>query len=244
LASGALIGVLLGVLGAGGSIIAIPVLTLGAGLPLRAAIATTLVVVLASSLTAVLPRLQSGVQWTTAVLMALVGVPFTLLGTVFSHHIDEVALVYGFVAVMLTAAVLLWIKPLSTELESTSTPIPTRYLRIVIAGAAVGTLTGLFGVGGGFLIVPVLTLFLELPIQLAVGTSLIVISINSLTGLAAQLSSMSLDWTLTAAFAITTMVTAKIASQHGMAFSERNLRRAFCSLIVVVSAAMFVTALR
>ncbi|MGA9870723.1 MAG: sulfite exporter TauE/SafE family protein [Rhodococcus sp. (in: high G+C Gram-positive bacteria)] len=245
LAAGVLIGLLLGMLGAGGSIIAIPALTLGAGLPLREAITTALVVVLAASLTAALPRLRSGVQWSTALMMTLIGVPFTMLGTTLSHRLDETILVFGLVGIMLSAAVVLLKKP-APKIGSRARSIhrSLRYLRIVAAGAVVGTLTGLFGVGGGFLIVPILTLFLGLPMQLAVGTSLVVIFINSTTGLAAQLTTVSLDWVITAAFAITTMTTAKIASKYGMLLSEHALRRSFCSLIVIVSATMLVTTLR
>lgn len=242
LAAGALIGLLLGMLGAGGSIIAVPALTLAVGLPLREAIATALVVVLCSSLSALLPRLRKGVEWSTAAIMIVSGIPCTFVGASLGHRLDERVLAFGFAATMILAAVFLLRAPTETRPETRARGFG-RVVRAAVAGGMVGTLTGLLGVGGGFLIVPALTLVLDLPMTLAVGTSLAVISTNAFTGLIAQLSAVSLDWSLTATFTVMTMVAATFASQYGIAVSDRALRRAFCSLIVTVSLVMLVTPL-
>jgi len=243
LAAGTLIGLLLGMLGAGGSIIAVPVLTLAAGLPLREAIATSLVVVLCSSLSALLPRLRSGVRWSTGAIMIGAGAPCTVAGAALGRGLDERVLAFGFVGVTALAVFFLLRAPADARPETTPGG-RGRVARTVVAGGVVGTFTGLLGVGGGFLVVPALTLLLGLPITVAVGTSLVVISANALTGMVAQLSTVSLDWTLTVAFAATTMVTAAVASRYGTSVPERALRRAFCSLVVAVSSVMLVAALR
>nr|WP_277350775.1 sulfite exporter TauE/SafE family protein [Rhodococcus sp. HNM0569] len=243
MAAGAVIGLLLGLLGAGGSIIAVPVLTLAAGLPVREAIATALVVVLCSSLSAVIPRLRSGVRWSTAAIMIAAGAPCTAAGATLGRGFDEQALAFGFVGVAALAVFFLLRAPNGTATRADAGGLG-RLARTILAGAIVGTLTGLLGVGGGFLIVPALTLLLGLPMTVAIGTSLVVIGANALTGLVAQLSTVSLDWMLTGAFAATTMATAAIASRSGMDVPERALRRAFGSLVLAVSTLMLLAAFR
>ena len=112
--------------------------------------------------------------------------------------------------------------------------------RSIPAGLAVGFLTGLFGVGGGFLIIPVLVLMLGITMPVAVGTSLVIIVANSAAGLVSHLSSTSIDWAITAAFAGTAIVGSLIAGQIGTRLDTDRLQRWFAYLIFAVAAYVLV----
>jgi uncharacterized membrane protein YfcA len=109
------------------------------------------------------------------------------------------------------------------------------WARLVIVGLGVGPLTGFFGVGGGFLIVPSLVLVVGLPMHLAVGTSLIAISLNALWGIVGNLRLGSLDWTLTALFATGGVAGVLAGGKLAGRLPDRTLRTAFAVLIVGVA---------
>jgi uncharacterized membrane protein YfcA len=108
--------------------------------------------------------------------------------------------------------------------------------KAVAAGAIVGFLTGLLGVGGGFLIVPALTLVLGLPMALTVGTSLVIIVINSGAGFAAHLGDLQINWAVTAAFALTAMAASLAAGRIGTRIPDKALKRGFGILVLVIAA--------
>ena len=103
-----------------------------------------------------------------------------------------------------------------------------------------GLLTGLFGVGGGFLIIPALVLMLGLQMPVAVGTSLVIIVANSAAGLISHLSGASIDWAITAAFAGTAVVGSLIAGHFGTKVDTDRLQRWFAHLVFVVAAYVLV----
>ncbi|MDN6332746.1 MAG: sulfite exporter TauE/SafE family protein, partial [Micrococcaceae bacterium] len=111
-----------------------------------------------------------------------------------------------------------------------------RLPKAVATGIVVGFLPGLLGVGGGFLIVPALALVLGLPMTTAVGTSLVIVVVNSLGGFISHIGNLDLDWALTGAFAGTAMVASYIAGHIGRSLPERVLKRGFASLVFVVAA--------
>ncbi|MGW3624854.1 sulfite exporter TauE/SafE family protein [Streptomyces sp. NPDC000880] len=246
--AGVLIGAILGTVGSGGSILAVPALAYGVGLPLHEAMATALLVVFAASVTSVVPRLRGGVDWTAAVLMALSGIPFALAGSVLGQRLSDVALTLTFAAVLLLGAGLVLKGSESGEAAADRSEFQRADLRRTVPrgvsmGAAVGTLTGILGVGGGFLIVPALTMALELPMPLAVGTSLVVIAINSAVGFASHLAGTHLDWTITLAFAAATMGAALLSSRLSLKLPAGTIRRVFCGVVIFVSTVMAVKAI-
>ena len=103
------------------------------------------------------------------------------------------------------------------------------------AGAVVGFLTGLFGVGGGFVIVPALALLLGLDMPMAIGTSLVIIVINSAAGFSAHITRTSVDWPIALVFAGVSLVTAAVAGRFGTRVNPDRLRRWFALLIIVVA---------
>lgn len=114
------------------------------------------------------------------------------------------------------------------------------WLEIVPTAFAVGILTGFFGVGGGFLIVPALVLLRGLPMQVAVGTSLLVIALTSATAFAAHLTTGRLDWAVALAFTAGGTVGAVAGSRLGERVSSRHLREAFAVLVAAVAAFLLV----
>jgi hypothetical protein len=110
------------------------------------------------------------------------------------------------------------------------------WARVAAAGAATGLLTGFFGVGGGFVIVPALALVLGLPMAAAVGTSLLVIALTSAVALSAHLASGSIDVPLSAAFTVAASAGALAGTRLHGRLPEQRLRRLFALLLVAVAA--------
>ena len=108
--------------------------------------------------------------------------------------------------------------------------------RSIPTGFGVGLLTGLFGVGGGFLIIPALVLMLGLEMSIAIGTSLVIITANSAGGVLAHLHDAQIDWTITTSFVATAIIGSLIAGQLGTKLDTTRLRRWFAYLVFVVAA--------
>lgn len=239
-AFGLIVGGLLGLVGGGGSILAVPALVYGVGLPLAAAIPTSLVVVGASSAVAVLPRLRGGVNWRLAIIIGAAGTATAYLGAYVNRLLDPKALLLAFAAIMVIAGIRMM---MPTKAAGGSCALPAGGVnwrsclpKAIATGAVVGFLTGLLGVGGGFLIVPALTLVLGLPMAVTVGTSLVIIVINSIAGFAAHLGDLQIDWAVTAAFAAAAMVASLIAGRLGTRIPDKVLKRSFGILVLAVAA--------
>lgn len=245
LALGAIIGVLLGLLGGGGSILAVPALVFGLGLDLAQAIPISLLVIGAASLIGVIPKiLQHQVKWRMAGVFAACGIPATFAGSAVGRLLPQSVVMIGFAAVMVVAGIRMLMDRgyTGTACEVGDSGIDWRRCapRSIPAGAAVGLLTGLFGVGGGFLIIPALVLMLGLDMSVAVGTSLIIIVANSAAGLLSHLSGASIDWAITAAFAGTAIAASLIAGHFGTKVDTDRLQRWFAYLVFVVAAYVLV----
>ncbi len=244
---GLIVGALLGLVGGGGSILAVPALVYGVGLPLAAAIPTSLVVVGASSAVAVLPRLRSGVNWRLALIIGAAGTLTAYLGAMVNRLLDQKILLLAFAAIMVIAGIRM-LMPSKSDGGSCALPdggINWRSClpKAIATGAVVGFLTGLLGVGGGFLIVPALTLVLGLPMAATVGTSLVIIVINSIAGFAAHLGNLEIDWGVTAAFALAAMAASVAAGRFGRGIPDRILKRSFAILVLVIAVFVAVQAL-
>ncbi len=237
---GALIGVLLGLLGGGGSILAVPALVYVLGLGIEQAIPMSLIVIGSASAVATLPRIRAGqVQWRLAAVFAAAGIPATVVGSALGGHLPQHVVLAGFALVMIVAGI-----RMLQETGETGTAcrvgdggINWRRCapRSIPAGFLVGLLTGLFGVGGGFLIIPALVLLLGVEMPIAIGTSLVIIVANSLTGVASHMTGTGIDWTLTAAFAGAAIVGALLAGRLGTTLDTRRLQHGFGFLVLAVA---------
>lgn len=235
---GLVIGALLGLLGGGGSILAVPALVYGIGQPLSVAVPTSLLVVGISSATAVLPRLRQ-VQWRLAVIFGATGAIAAFAGTAVNRLLDPSIVLLGFAAIMVLAAVRML---RSSDDVGGSCALPGGGVnwrsclpKAAASGVVVGFLTGLFGVGGGFLIIPALTLLLGLPMATATATSLVVIVINSAAGFTAHLGDATLDLQTAAAFTGAAILGSLAAGRLAPHLPGQKLRRWFAYLVLTVA---------
>lgn len=246
---GLLVGLPLGLLGGGGSILAVPALVYGVGLPLPAAVPASLIVVGASSVTGLLSRLRAGlVRWRVALVFGAAGLPAAFGGSAVGRLLADRWLMLGFATLMAVVAV----RTLRSEdvpegacrTRTGGVDWRTCLPRTVAAGVLVGFLTGLFGVGGGFVVVPALSLGLGLTAAEAVATSLAVVALNAGAGLAAHTSGLAgLDRPVVGLFALTAMAAALIAGKFTERLSPRPLRYGFAALVLAVAAGIAVAAL-
>lgn len=229
-----LVGLSLGALGSGGSIITIPILVYVAGVPTEMAVSMSLVIVGTTSLLGALLKLRRGmVAIKPGLLFAATGMIGSYIGSTGTHMVPRRDLMLLFAVVMLIVAGLMWRGAAGLHRAD-----HLSVYRCLPAGFAVGLLTGFLGIGGGFLIVPALVLFAGLDPRIAVGTSLAVIALNSSTGLLGQLRFVDVDWSLLVGFlifALAGMVAGANVSSH---LAEHRLRRIFATTIFVVGLAV------
>jgi len=245
---GLIIGVLLGLLGGGGSILAVPALVYGAGVPLAAAVPTSLLVVGISSATALLPRLRAGqIAWRIAGVFGAAGAAAAFAGAAVNRLLDPRAVLVGFAVLMVAAGLrMLHEQPeVGGDCALPGGGVNWRGClpKAIGSGIVVGFLTGLFGVGGGFLIIPALALLLGLPMTTAVGTSLAIIVLNSIAGFTAHAGDVELGYRIVGAFTITAVAGSLIAGRFATRLPAERMRRWFAYLVFTVAAFVVVQAL-
>ncbi|WP_101255925.1 sulfite exporter TauE/SafE family protein [Streptomyces barkulensis] len=193
-----LVGVSLGLLGGGGSILTVPLLVYVAGMDAKEAIATSLFVVGVTSAVGMINHARGGrVRWRTGVLFGAAGMVGAYVGGLIGGNIPDVVLLIAFAVMMIVTAAAMLRGRRDVDPGKAHKQLPVG--RVLLDGAAVGLATGLVGAGGGFLVVPALALLGGLPMPVAVGTSLLVIAMKSAAGFAGYLSTVQIDWTLTLA---------------------------------------------
>lgn len=238
LALALLIGVSLGLLGGGGSILTVPILTYVLGMPAKEAIAASLFIVGATSIVSVVNHARHGrVDWRTGVIFGLAGMVGAFAGGLLGGFIPGAILMLLFVAMMVATAVAM-IRGRKAKEGAAHSGLPL--VRILLDGFAVGLVTGLVGAGGGFLIVPALVLLGGLPMALAVGTSLLVIAMKSFAGLGGYLFSVSLDWPVVLAVTAVAIAGSFIGAKLVGVVPEKALRKGFGWFVLVMGAFVLV----
>lgn len=233
-----LIGLTLGLLGGGGSILTLPLLTYVAGVEPRSAIASSLLVVGTTSIIGAIGHARAGrVRWRTALVFGGAGMVGAVAGSRVAAHLPAKLLMVLFALLMLVTAIAM----LRGRRPNASAPPPERsaelpWLSAIIYGAAVGSVTGLLGAGGGFLIVPALVLLGQLEMPVAVGTSLVVISMSSFSGLASRLGHVSISWSLTAMVTAAAVIGTIAGGQLADRVSAASLRKGFGLLVLGMAA--------
>lgn len=244
---GLVIGLVVGMLGGGGSVLAVPVLVYFLGQDVHQATTTSLVVVTAGALAGGLAHARGGrVCWRHAWAFAGAALPGVIAGTALGDRVGGAALLAGFALLMLAAALATWRKAgaggRAPSLDRRGICPPVRIARELAAGLLVGALTGFFGVGGGFLIVPTLAIALAFSMRLAVGTSLAIIAVISAMGLAAHLAAgRALDVGVTASMTAACVAGAIAGGRIAARVPERRLGRGFAALVTAVAAYLLVS---
>jgi len=235
-----IIGLLLGLLGGGGSILAVPLLVYVQHIEAKTAIAMALVMVGATSLTAMVSHARRGmVCWKTGLVFAFAGALGAYGGGHLAAHIPNGALLSLFGAVMLgTSWAMLRKRPELTDAPNVNRSLcPARMpvLAILLDGSLVGGITGLVGAGGGFLIVPALNLLGGLPMRAAVGTSLMVLTLNSTAALGGYISHVNLDWPMTGLITAAAVIGSLLGGLLSHRLSPENLKRVFGVFIMLIA---------
>jgi uncharacterized membrane protein YfcA len=251
---GFLIGVSLGAFGAGGSILAVPALVYAAGQDPKAATTSSLFLVGSAAFVGMASHYRAGrVRVRVGLAFGATGIGGAVAGSALNRHLDPDALLLGFSGLVLLAAWRMLVGcPTCTkvgearELHATAarregpllvgTKLGTgQTIAVLLAGLAVGFLTGLFGVGGGFVVVPALTLLLKLPMPDAIGTSLLVVGVNAVAALATRLATTSIDWAITGPFTIAAVVGVLTGGRIANRLDPHRSLRSFSALLVGVA---------
>ncbi len=253
---GFLIGVSLGAVGGGGSILAVPMLVYAAGLPPKKATTASLVIVGATALVGLPSQLRAHrVRVVAGAVFAITGVVGSIAGTLVNRNIDADVLLLAFSGLMVVAAIAMvrrerqafrtveLLDALPAEVVddhaglTVRSPIDTAtVVKVIGAGTVVGFLTGLFGVGGGFVIVPALVLALGYSMSVAAGTSLLVITLNSGIALAQRYTGNAMPWNAILEFLVMAVPGVIVGTWLGRRVDGPTLTRWFVGLLLVVAA--------
>lgn len=229
--SGGVIGAVLGFVGAGGAMLSVPILMYGFGFDPKPATTAALAVVLLAALSGVVPKARKKqVLYRDAFVIWAIG-SITNLG--FSSIVDQIpdsVITTGFAGILLLAGTSMLRPPRLDEQKRMPLPV------LILMSLIIGTMTGLFGIGGGFLAIPVLVLYFGTPQIVAAGTSLLIISANSLTAFIGHRSQWGeVQWHIPILMGASAVVVAQIASQIAHKTSPAVLRRAFAYLLFAIS---------
>ncbi|WP_427761728.1 sulfite exporter TauE/SafE family protein [Streptomyces sp. DSM 41931] len=240
LIAGAVVGLALGALGGGGSVLAVPALIYLLGFSPAAATTGSLVIVTVTSLTALYAHARAGnVRWRAGAAFAAAGLLPAALAGAAAGHLPQAVLTLAF-AVVAAVAALRMLRPAD---PAGGEPRSVRPGRAAAAGAGLGALTGLLGVGGGFLAVPALVTVLGFEMRAAVGTSLLVITANSLASLATRSgAAISLDWAVIGPFIAAAVLGAWDGKRLAAKVSGPGLQRVFAVALLAVAAFMLADA--
>lgn len=234
--SGVFIGSVLGFIGAGGSMLSVPILLYGFGFtPLSATTAAVLIVFL-TSFSGLIPKFKTGqVLIREAVVIWSLGLVANFGGTWAAHFLSDSTLLTGFSLVLIGTGASMLVQPAqerSPELkEKKISP-----LILIGVSLVIGSMTGLFGIGGGFLAIPLLVIFYNIPPVKAAGTSLLIICLNTLTSFFAHYSTWdTVNWKIPLVISISGLIVARLASQAGGKVSPSILRKSFAFLLFAIA---------
>lgn len=242
---GLLIGVVVGTVGGGGAILALPILVyvLDEGVS-QASTASLIVVALAAALGGGALARDGHVCWPIALSFSAPAAAGSVLGTLGGSAVSARALILAFVPVMLVAAAATWRRAGSDSDDGADECPQATRSTVMFAGLGVGVLTGFFGVGGGFLIVPALTVALGVPMRRAIATSLVIITLTALAALASHVAAgAELDVPVTVALAAATGVGAVAGARLGTRLPQALLGRAFAIVVAVIAAFLLIDVL-
>lgn len=259
---GLLVGLVVGGVGGGGGVLVVPILVYLLGQTAQNATTGSVVIVGVTAAAGVLTRLRGGIDWRTGLAFGGLGIPSAYVGTHLNRHVAQPVLLLAFAAVTLLAAVALLIDargdgrqrdrcaPDTTPAHAATgkgtvliaaSDAPARdrvrtVLKVIGCGVAVGFLTGFLGVGGGFLVVPALVIVLGLPMARAVGTSLLILTLNSVSSFVSRIGGATLDWRILIPFTTAAVVGTIAAKPLAARLSGATLTRVFASLLLAVGA--------
>ncbi len=231
------IGLSLGLIGGGGSILTVPALVYLVGQSPQTAVTTSLAIVGVNSLSGVyFYQKTHSIDWRIAALFGATGMLAAYFGADLSNALSPALLLVLFASLMAFVAIRMLITPKNPTVGAEH---PRSIGVILAAGVGVGLLTGFFGVGGGFLIVPALVILVGLPMSQAVGTSLVIISLNSLAGFAGHVQSAACDIPILIIFALAGSLGVFVGTKFCHKLSPQTLRNYFAVFVLLLALYLF-----
>lgn len=236
-----LVGISLGLLGGGGSILAVPILTYVIGMDPKEAIAASLFIVGATSVVGLFPHARAKrVRWKTGLIFGLAAMGGAFTGGLIGGYIPGAVLMILFAIMMVATAAAMIRGPKRGADGNVEERATLPLVRVILDGALVGVATGLVGAGGGFLIVPALNLLGGLPMAVAVGTSLLVMSMKSFAGLAGYLFTVQIQWPIVLAFTAIAVAGSFIGAALAGRIPGTALRKGFGFFVLAMGAIVLV----
>jgi uncharacterized membrane protein YfcA len=232
LIAGGFIGAVLGFIGAGGAMLSVPILLYVFDFTPQTATTAALAVVLSAAISGLLPKIKSKeVLFREALIIWALGLTTNVLFSILAYRLSNSVLTTGLALVLIVAGSSMLIKPIA----GTEKRVPLAWL--ILISLIIGMLTGLFGIGGGFLAIPILVLFFKVPQGKAAGTSLAIIAINSITAFFGHNRSWDdVDWKIPLVMAVAAVIVARLASIKSGQLNPALMKKGFAILLYSIAA--------
>jgi hypothetical protein len=230
--AGGFIGAVLGFIGAGGAMLSVPILLYIFDFTPQTATTAALAVVLSAAISGLLPKIKSKeVLFREALIIWALGLTTNIAFSILAYRLSDSVLTTGLALVLIVAGSSMLIKPIA----GTEKRVPLVWL--ILISLVIGMLTGLFGIGGGFLAIPILVLFFKVPQGKAAGTSLAIIAINSITAFFGHYRSWDdVDWKIPLVMAVAAVTIARMASIKSGQLNPTLLKKGFAILLYSIAA--------
>jgi len=228
-AYGVAIGTVLGLTGSGGSILTVPVLVYLVGQDVHTAVSTSLAVVGGIATEGFVGQ-RDNVQWKAGLWLGVCGMAGSVGGSLLSSYVSGPVLLLLFAGIMIVASIIMLRADGANMPQGRAAPL----WNIVVAGLGIGFLTGFFGVGGGFLIVPTMVFTFGSSMRMAIATSLLVIGFNSFVGIFARVATAAVDWSVVGALLAGGFGGSAAASILVRRLDQRRLKKIFAVFILLV----------
>ena len=231
IACGGVIGAVLGFVGAGGAMLSVPILLYIFDFTAIPATTGALAIVLCAAIAGTIPKARAKeILYRAAFVIGGLGLVTNLAASILAHKLSDQVITTGFSFTLILAALSMVKKSAEQEQRRMSVGV------LVIISLCIGAITGLFGIGGGFIVIPVLMHAFGTPARVASGTSLVVIALNSITAFIGHKSHWDeVDWKIPVVMAISAMAIALLAS-HRQSKSNETTKKAFAGLLILISA--------
>jgi uncharacterized membrane protein YfcA len=231
LIAGGFIGAVLGFIGAGGAMLSVPILLYIFDFTPQTATTAALAVVLSAAISGLLPKIKSKeVLFREASIIWALGLTTNITFSILAYRLSNSVLTTGLALVLIVAGSSMLIKPIA----GTEKRVPLAWL--VLISLVIGMLTGLFGIGGGFLAIPILVLFFKIPQGKAAGTSLAIIAINSITAFFGHYRSWDdVDWKIPLVMAVAAVIVARMASIKSGQLNPALMKKGFAVLLYSIA---------
>jgi uncharacterized membrane protein YfcA len=232
LIAGGFIGAVLGFIGAGGAMLSVPILLYVFDFTPQTATTAALAVVLSAAISGLLPKIKSKeVLFREALIIWALGLTTNVLFSILAYRLSDSVLTTGLALVLIVAGSSMLIKPIA----GTEKRVPILWL--IVISLIIGMITGLFGIGGGFLAIPILVLFFKVPQGKAAGTSLAIIAINSITAFFGHYRSWDdVDWKIPLVMAVAAVIVARLASIKSGQLNPVLMKKGFAILLYSIAA--------